>query len=58
MEIKCILAGLKKGSLIDFRVLCTKYLSTMFMMAAGFPFGLIATHMHLGASLAYNLQKL
>ena len=28
------------------------------MMAAGFPFGLIATHLHIGASLAYNLQKL
>ncbi|MFO0131056.1 MAG: chloride channel protein [bacterium] len=55
MEIKCILAGLKKGSLIDFRVLVTKYLSTMFMMAAGFPFGLIATHIHLGACIAYNL---
>jgi H+/Cl- antiporter ClcA len=52
------LAGANTKAFFDFRVFITKYFATVFMMASGFPFGLIATNVHMGAMIAHNLQKI
>ena len=57
-EVKCILTGGTYKSFLDFRVYIVKFFATVFMMAAGFPFGLIATNVHLGAIIAFSLHKL
>ena len=52
------MAGSNKGTYLDIRVGIVKYLSTLFMMCAGFPFGLISTHMMTGAIISANLQNI
>lgn len=54
-ETKCILTGGEYKTYLDMRVLIVKFFATIFMMAAGFPFGLIATNVHVGAMIAFNL---
>ena len=56
-ETKCILTGGNTKTFFDIRVFIVKFFATIFMMSAGFPFGLIATNVHMGASIAHHLHK-